>query len=701
MSTKISRICARLASVILGLSLLFHTSLALSQNETENEARREFLFNLGFEDVPKIIREKLEKREYTHELNRRQMEANAIAYEVLNASRELSIAMLSEVTSPESLAQFATKMLALKPLSPSIDYPTEIINMPEGESRDGALVEWLHKERVSQMNAHKAKILSDIVHLLYGQSIEGRRNEIRRLDKMLNTIVERMYMDDTIGNGKYFGRALTALLLREEKLRGHAGQNEKQITKFMSEELKTRHNLRLENFIGDTLVLQTPKGDERFTVENGTMMLSRNLSAGSLQISISAIPKNLLTRWKARFGGLIGTPLIAPFLVKPEQATDGISLGMRIRDRIAQGGILRSGFSHIVYYEVKEDPKTGIKMARVIDNYPNRVFDATGEYVRTGGTRLTYPEQVIDLSHHAAAYFANPVADKVQEWSQKSRSEIGYQKEFFPSTELQLDGTIPVKSSKIVNWKTTVSESEYNDIHNESNPNKLKQDVFKRFTSGLTQTVYEGWTFHWPDPYDFYLISATYCSQLAEMVMKKYVGMGIEQTKSVWHWGVRFLANIGKLGEQLRQTPGLQKVGESLMNLPGVEKASKISKIEIISPTNLALQPYMKGKFFGFESRTPEQKIQSSYMIGDYREADPTLTKKLQRETGLTEYSMKTKNFVLDYGAAMRDFEYGLVMRASQGFKTKGFSAEVMAHLGSKKEAPRSNQGLSCRRVYQ
>jgi hypothetical protein len=37
----------------------------------------------------------------------------------------------------------------------------------------------------------------------------------------------------------------------------------------------------------------------------------------------------------------------------------------------------------------------------------------------------------------------------------------------------------------------------------------------------------------------------------------------------------------------------------------------------------------------------------------------------------------------------MRDFEYGVVMRASQGVKTHGFSSDKMAEIGSQKEAVR------------
>ena len=432
---------------------------------SEDSARRVFLTNLGFEDVPKIIREKLANLDFQTELNRRQMEANVVAYEILNASRELAIFTLGEIApqglalqsrSAQNLAHVTAKLLALKPLPPPTTYPSKVLNVPEGEAREQALVDWLREVRTETMNQHKSQLVSDFVSTIYAGQLNGHDQEIRKIDRLLTTVVERLYLDDTIGNGRYLGRAFTALIAREEKLRASSG--EKPVSDLIASELKSQSNLRLENFIGDTLVLPNDKGDKSYKVENGTMMLSRNLAAGSLQISWAAIPAKIRDRWRARFKGLIGAPIAAGLFLNPEDAANGLSLTDRIRDRIAQGGLLRLGFSHIVYYEVKEDAATGIKMARVIDNYPARVFDSTNEYIRTGGTRLTYPEQVIDMSHHAAVYFANPIAEKTAEWSHKSVAQDGYQPDFFPSIELDLkDGVIPAKNTRVKNWKTTIN----------------------------------------------------------------------------------------------------------------------------------------------------------------------------------------------------------------------------------------------------
>lgn len=676
---------------LFALLMVFISPLtAFSQNQEKEQ--RDFLFRLGFNDVSSIIREKLNNKEYATELNRRQMMANIKAYEVINASRELSISILNEVTKNPSkkrvdqLGLFVAKMLALKPLSPSIDYPSSILNIQDENKREERLVEWLHSERILQMNEHKKRLLSDLVTLLYDNDVASHVVEIKRLDQLLSQIVQCMYLDDTLGNGRYFGRALLALTLREEKLSGgnFIGLKEK-----IKIELKGRHNLYLENFVGDEMVLATPKGEKTVKIVNGTMMLSRNLSAGSLNISMSAVPKNFSDRWKARAQGLIGTPFAHFLYVEPEDMNNGITLGMRIRDRIAQSGLLRMGYSHIVYYQVLEDPQTGIKMSRVIDNYPNRVYDVTGKYIRTGGTRLTFAEQVIDTSHHSAVYFSNPVPEKVKEWSQLSVEKFGYQPEFSEAVELQLDdsGTVPVKNDRVSRLKTDITKAQFEKLHSEQDAKKLSDEIGQRFALGLVETVYEGTIFHWPDPYNFYLQAATYCSQLGDIVMRKKVGIPLEFHESQWNFFVTGFATAGDVGAFLEKN-GLEVIGQKIQDSKAVKTAQLLSTVKIIAPITLALQPFMNGRGYVFVARTPEQKVQSSYLINNYREANVNTTNAIQQLVPLVNYNNVSTNIILDYGAAMRDIEYGIVMRASQGIKTPHISSEVVAALAVKKAMP-------------
>lgn len=685
---------------------LFVTAMATmvpSRAFADEKSRADFLSRLGFNDVPSVIQKKLDQKNYITELNRRQMEANISAYQVLNASRELSILVFSELEkkSPVSshpnkkfLAQFVAQMLNLKPQSPEMDYPESVLKIENEEARHVALVEWIREHRVVQMNQQKNKILSDLVQLIWDGKLEGGlenrlevKNTIVKMDGYLKSIVETTYMDDTIGNSKFFGRAMLALVKREEVLQ--TSPESKALTEMIAKNLRQQDQY-IENFIGDKMIIATKAGPKEKKIQNGTMMLTRYLAPGSLEISIAAIPGTIYGQWKARVEGLIGNPIAAPFYVGAEDAADGIDALTRLNNKISQAGLLREGYSHIVYYQVKVDPETGIKMPRVIDNYPNRVFDTTGKYVRTGGTRFSYAEQVVDLSHHSAVYFMDPIPEKLKEWSQESVKEFGYQKEFFPSVELQLNGVTPIKNNKVVYWKSEITEEEFKKIHAETDAQKLSDNIWYRFTEGLEKSVYESWIFHWPDPYYFYIPGATYCSQLAEIVMQREVGISIEKHKSEWHSLIHIVASFGQVAESLKPTP-LSGVGDVLNKVPASEKGYNLSKLPIIAPISIAVQPFMTGGRYLFKNRTLEERFQSPYAVQSYAESNADLTAAIVSQVSLHKFSTTVENYVLDYGAALRDFEFGVVMRASKGIKTIGISEDSIAEIGSRKEAERLN----------
>jgi hypothetical protein len=143
------------------------------------------------------------------------------------------------------------------------------------------------------------------------------------------------------------------------------------------------------------------------------------------------------------------------------------------------------------------------------------------------------------------------------------------------------------------------------------------------------------------------------------------------------------------VGNELKKLKGLKAVGESLLKLPGVDKAMKLTNIKIISPTTLAMQPYMDGQMYRYESKSPEQRVQSNYMVGEYRKENAAISLELEERVNFVDFNFYKVNPILDYGAAIRDVEYGFVMRASQGIKTEGFSTERMAEVASHKATPR------------
>jgi hypothetical protein len=685
------------------IQTVFALVLMLAPSADANPtARRQFLFNLGFNDISMEFRTRLKNGQYQHALNRRQMEANVIAYEAVNAARELSIFMLEEIGFDENqvnskkakaLSLFAARMIALKPNPSPIDFPSAILSIKNEEAQIKAVVDWLHDQRVIRMNEHKARLLSDVVHLTYGNQIDSKKTQIRRMDQLLNTLIERMYLDDTTGSNAYFGRALTALLLRDEIL-AHDGSP---IKNWIQDELLHHYGRRLENYFGDQLNIDTPAGLEKVKIVDGSIGLTRIPQMGSFMISVATIPKNIIARWKARFKGLVGNP-IAPFFFTGNATEDSrLDIWERIRDWISHGGIVSKGFSHIVYYQIMQDPETGIIMPRIIDNYPSHLADDTSIYVRTGGTRFTYPEQVVDMSHHSAVYVGTPNPQKLSDWAQEYVKSHGYQKSFFPSSQVELkDGSVLQKNNQLVEWQTTISHDEFQKIHSESNRLKHGNEILKRIAQGLEQSVYEGWVFHWPESYGFYIECATYCSQLEEVVSRKFVGIPAEQTKSTWHWLLKALAAVGTWAENRPHDSYLKGLGQKIVDIEFVKKAMRLTKIDIFAPSSIATQPYMTGKAYRLPPKTFEQRAHGKFSSGQYIESNSKLTDRLVSELNLTQMGQSSRNFSLDYSAALSELDRIKILRASFGMPPVYIDEEEVSAQGTEREIQRLGLKQEC-----
>jgi hypothetical protein len=664
---------------------------------SETAERRQFLFYLGFEDYTREIRERLARGEYEHELNRRQMLRNADMYEVINSSRELALMIFSEFKGrPELLKQFIAKMLAVKPLPPNTAFPLELMQLPM-EERNVAAADWMNKNRREQMEDHTRLILADVSELLYGDRKNENKLKLERFYDLVSTIVDRMYLDSLVGQTKYFGRALTALAAREEKL------GRMKILNPLRSELKKNYDLHLENFIGDTLVFDNGEGERRVRVENGTMMLTRNLSGESLSISMAALPKDLFYRWKARFKGLVGNIAALPFFVTPEDTKDGITLATRIRDLLSQT-MFETGLSHIVYYQVKTDPATGISMSRVIHNYPEPIADAVKSHTNTGGVMMVYPEQVIDRSHHSRVYFGHFNHQKFYETQQKYIREKGYNPQFFPDTiDLKLDSEgHPTKAQAVAKpWKTQISEEEFKEIHGEKNAKTWSTNILHRFTEKLKDFSLRGVVFHWPDPYGFYLIDGAYCSQTGEMGMEEANNIPIEVRRSAWHWLlVGVPATIGNIAMKIKEMPGLESFAERLLDLPKVRTTMELLKIRIIAPSTLVVQDFIKGESVDLKTQTLDHRMSNNYATyvpfktQTVRDLENLLPRTEER---FNRFAHKYIDPTRSFAASFKALEYAYVMRANRNLKTP-LSAEAILAEGARRGEAQFKAPL-CKRV--
>ncbi len=656
----------------------------------ETKVRRKYLYNLGSNDVSAEIEESLQKKLYRGEINRRQLIDNRNAYQVVNAARELSLLIMESLDTQRvdtrratELAQFAAKLIAMKPLPPSIKISSDILEMKDGEEKIEALAKENAKEREIRMNEHKKLLISDIVWIMHQGRLDMNAAELQRIDKYATEIVVKMYHGDSVGNGEYLGTNLARLLRREEVLKARTDIS---YTQIMKDELRTQHKLFLENYIGDTVAFENKQGQVVYEkVSRGDEILTRYLARGSLQISWAAIPANLRLRWKARYEKMLGNPLSGLFYGKESDLDGKLTFWMGIKDRIAQSGVLRQGFSHIGVFEVLVDPSTQEKAVYVYHNIPNDVADVTQEEVRTGGLVRVPIGKFINPAHHIATYIAKMDDAKFYQWAMKSKKKNGYQKEFYRLNKITLNGVLPEKTSEETTWKTTISQEDYNKLYSEQSPKVLKEKVMNLYMNKLNEYLTQrGITFHWPEPpLDFLMPEALYCNLTLDAAMREGAGLSLDEYGSQWHWVLKRIANIADIGEWLKKDSRTEKIGNWLLGLPQVEKAKKTMKLDILAPINTAVQDYMDGKTILFPTRTPGQRVKSDYATYDPINID--FANALSSKSTLSRFDHKKFDVVSEGVANMNDHHYVRTLRSEDGLKNPKDLAEEIAKSTTEK----------------
>lgn len=677
-----------------------------------------FLVRMGLEDYVAMTREAQTQGLQYNEMNRRQQNMNMRTYETVNSSRELSVYIFSELeprladpATGTALADFTAKMLALKPLPPRTDYPADIMALPEGEKRSAAVNGWLAMQRREQMETHARQIVSDITGLLYGKQLAGHERDIEKIYAHVAVIVDRMYLDTLVGQTRYFGRGLAALLARHAKL-----TNDKMNLTTLSKTLRSKYEMRIENFLGDEWIIDGSAGAQKVKVENGSMVLTRNLSAESLQIAFAAVSALPESRKIAKNLGLIGQLRAAPFFVTPEDAAQGMTLVTKIKDKIQQMDLpMSAGFSHVGYVMVKEDPQTGVKMTFTIDNYPQMTADSSGVLANPGGVRVTGLEQMLDASHHSKIAIGTINHAKFHAWSQEASQVIGYPKDevIYDSDAVEMkDGEhIVSENPRRDPWKIHISRAEYDDLHRMRDPDQWYKAASDNFIQkGLMDMFKRGVYFQWVTA-GAYFKGGAYCSQTGFLAWLQSNGDFIERAYSPgkadefkakleemqktipgfkpadgWSWHVRFLARLGRLAEMMKAKNILPSIADKILASGLVQQSLMFEKMDIVAPSGLLAQDHVDSRIIDLKDRTLGERVKTSYH--GYKENDRALTEEIDRLLPRTEQRFrrlltKRVNPTDSAGAAMRDIEYRMATYGEKGIKTPGVSPDEVAEIGA------------------
>ncbi|MBX3034923.1 MAG: hypothetical protein KF865_13465 [Bdellovibrionaceae bacterium] len=699
--------------------LSFSAFAATAAGGARADERREFLKGLGFEDHVAITREYQRQKLYYNEMNRRQQDRNLKTYETVNASRELAIlifegldARLENGPDRAALVEFTAKMLALQPLPPPLDYPKSVMSRPAGEERSAALNDWLIGQRRQQMETHSRQVVADIAGLLHGDDLQGRERELGRLYHLVSTIIDRVYLDTQVGETRFFGRALAALIARQDQTSPRSG-----LRSALAQEVR-RYDLHLENFLGDQWIIDSSSGPRRVPVENGTMLSTRNLAVESLQIAFAALPANRGDRWRAKARGLVGQLRSMPFFVTPEDAAEGMSMAKQIKDKIQQLDLpMNWGLSHIGYVLVKRDRKTGIKMSWTVDNYPQTTADSSQILANPGGVRLAGLEQMLDPSHHSKIAIGRIDHEKFHAWAQESRREIGYPKDgaVFDSfaVGLQEGHAVAPNEPKSDPWMIHLTPQEYEKLHDQKNPEAWYRDVSENFVNkGLMDMLYRGVNFQWVTA-GMYFKGGAYCSSTGFIAWLQSTGLSIERLfrsgegaryraelarqqlekpgfrpTDGWSWHVRLLNNLGQLAERMQGKNILPKVAERILGNNAVRQAMLFTQMDIVAPSGLMAQAHVKTEIVDLADRRIDERLRLPYR--DYREKNAKLLsdveRLLPRENEAFRRHLSRRMDPSDTsGAAMRDVEYRMAVMGMRQKKTKGLDPADMAVLGAER----------------
>ncbi|OGS01309.1 MAG: hypothetical protein A3G41_01490 [Elusimicrobia bacterium RIFCSPLOWO2_12_FULL_59_9] len=567
---------------------------------------RDFLVKLGFEKYSDQISDNLKDNNLTG-LQRKVLEFNRKRYEVVDAARELAVEVIAGLSrqknSPkaeERAVDLTWRLLTLQPLDPPSNLPNEIAKAPAAEISD-----WLTKVTVQKLASQLPGVASDVIGAVYPQEVlqrhlgrlqkDGRKNpesaEFIRHVKTLKTLVEKsmasMYTDPEVGQTRYAGRALAAALLRYARRNGRAG-----IEAALRKKLEDS-GLRLENFVGNTLVLDARGGKKvSFRVKTGDIIGERSLGREAAEITFGVRPHLSWRLWRRAWkeglmGNLLGmwaNPSSEPQFSKGQGIRNAVKGSLRLLQAwLSKRSFTRNGYSHVGMIWVRK--ADGVSMTWAVDNYPNageggirmiglmEQFAQNGPYLRLGVSRL----------------------DPARTW--KAFQEQ-YRKDGYRANAHGADGG---------DWKTQISREDYERLARipKTHAGKLLKLLNQRAVEQVKAMMTGlGVGFAYGFSNELY---RAYCSSSMMLAYKLSSLFELQTSFDMWHPLVKLMKKLGVKSAKDQKTGG-----------------------RIIWPGSLFIDPKVSRHIsVDFPDFVEVGKVSNPYSMPAYLERDPELTRKL------------------------------------------------------------------------
>lgn len=635
---------------------------------------KSFLIRLGFGEYTKAMEANLKRAKSGdpkfNEMMKITLEDNIRSYGMIDAARELAIKIIAHakpfLSIPENRArvfELVARLTALQSQNPPSMIMENIRALPE-EKREKAISVYLRKSARDEMELHARRLTSDIIELLYGPKAlekvsEAGKTEIQELYTLSAEYLKRTYLDPQIGKTHFLGRALIALLMRHSILEIDKAKGV-EFTNFRNElsPLLAARSQFFENYIGAQIVTKSEDGIRHVSVENGALILNRNINMEAGIIASSSLPENQEKAKRLRLNGKMMSALLA---VDPKELEDGFSWLEKLRDQWGiQDTSINDGFSHIGYVIVRDDATTGLQMTWIVDNYPYAVDKA--EDFKYGGVRFQGIEQYASYFHYSKIMVAKYDHTKLREWAlTQSYPKDGIA---FPSYKIKMGpdkNLVPPDEKVSQPWMTTISEDEFKKLMAISDPDLWYKKAANRAVDRMIEMMEEGVFFSWISD-GMYYYGGTYCSQLGELVWLQNVGISIEK-------GFDFNSSLVSTTQKVSGFLKFLGVGDFEKGNPFHEAEALKSLHRLYSPSGLVAQDFVEETpaTVDFRNRDILSRERSFYRPPDI-ELNVNTTRKVDEILG-TQSAFK--NYRIDENEMfiykMRSLDYIIIRAASAG----------------------------------
>jgi hypothetical protein len=535
-------------------SLIFLLLLAYSGFTwaAPRSAERDFLEGLGFQNYTREIDKTLEGSELEPS-QRVTLLGLRKRYELVDLARELSLGIyniikprLNDPAVEAKSVRLAAQLLRPHSLLSNEILPASITKERDPKTYQALRQDYLFELGTTEFREESAFILTAILDLMNSAgrpvlSSSGqitKVGDVQRLERTLTRYLVAKYEMLEVQNTFYFGRALSALLVRHSRLK-HQPNIEADL-----KDLVIAQEDRLENYLSSTQYIRDRTGKfATASLKSGDFANEYSMGADAFYIAIGVRPGSAANRHMAKEQNLVGSLHSALFFATPNEQEE-IMGKYRTNQPLTKGEQRKfqqikkldniKGYSHVGIVVVYRDAESGIEMPWILDIYPS---DGVGGMRFIGPEGFAFPERFQKVG------YVRYSADKFMTHYHRSIQKYGYRSNIWQSASTVYDdnGQVIDERGPMVDVPTRVSREEVQYLN--SFPPSSAQSwydeqiiprVLKTMRSYMTSDKVLSFAFGFSNT-----AGAAYCSQLLALAFLQAVNVDVQSTPDDWIFPVK------------------------------------------------------------------------------------------------------------------------------------------------------------------